>query len=402
MVKNSILKKCNHEKGKGMKQMVSKVMMGAAALSLMLAPAAWAENIKVGAILAVTGPASFLGGPEARTLEMIVADINAKGGINGNPVELIIKDSAANPEKAVSFAKQLIEEDKVLAIIGPSTSGETMQIKKIAEDAKTPLLSCAAAEVIVDPVASYVFKTPQKDSDAVKMIYKEMNKLGLVNVAVLADNTGFGKAGAEQLAKIAPEFGIKIVEKESYDTKDSDLTAPVAKIKANKEVQAIINWSVAPAQSIVVKNVRQAGWNVPIFQSHGFGNIKFVEVAGAAAEGVIFPAGRLLIAADLPADNPQKELLTQYKKNYEAKYKENVSTFGGHAYDAMVILEAAVKVGGNDRAKVRAAIEGLQNLPGTAGVFSFSAQDHNGLTIDAFQMMTVKDGKFVAYNGTGK
>ncbi|MDP3696307.1 MAG: ABC transporter substrate-binding protein [Desulfocapsaceae bacterium] len=382
-----------------MKRMVSKVMMGAAALSLMLAPAAWAENIKVGAILAVTGPASFLGGPEARTLEMLVADINAKGGMNGKQVDLIIKDSAGNPEKAVSFAKQLIEEEKVLTIIGPSSSGETMQIKKIAEDGKTPLLSCAAAEVIVDPVASYVFKTPQKDSDAVKMIYKEMNKLGLVNVAVLADNTGFGKAGMEQLEKIAPEFGIKIVEKESYDTKDSDLTAPVAKIKANKDVQAIVNWSVAPAQSIVVKNIRQAGWNVPIFQSHGFGNIKFVEAAGAAAEGVIFPAGRLLIASDLPADNPQKGLLVQYKKNYEEKYKENVSTFGGHAYDAFVILDAAVKVGGNDRDKVRAAIEGLQNLPGTAGVFSFSAKDHNGLTIDAFQMMTVKDGKFVAYSG---
>ncbi len=389
----------NYKKGKVMKRMVSKVMMGAAALSLMLAPAAWAENIKVGAILAVTGPASFLGGPEARTLEMLVAELNAKGGMNGKHVDLIIKDSAANPEKAVSFAKQLIEEDKVLAIIGPSTSGETMQIKKIAEDGKTPLLSCAAAEVIVDPVASYVFKTPQKDSDAVKMIYKEMNKLGLVNIAVLADNTGFGKAGMEQLEKIAPEFGIKIVEKESYDTKDSDLTAPVAKIKANKDVQAIVNWSVAPAQSIVVKNIRQAGWNVPIFQSHGFGNIKFVEAAGAAAEGVIFPAGRLLIAADLPADNPQKALLVQYKKNYEEKYKENVSTFGGHAYDAFVILDAAVKVGGNDRDKVRAAIEGLQKLPGTAGVFSFSAKDHNGLTIDAFQMMTVKDGKFVAYAG---
>lgn len=389
----------HYKKGKFMKRIVSKVMMGAAALSLMLAPAAWAENIKVGAILAVTGPASFLGGPEARTLEMLVADINAKGGMNGKQVELIVKDSAGNPEKAVSFAKQLIEEEKVLAIIGPSTSGETMQIKKIAEDGKTPLLSCAAAEVIVDPVASYVFKTPQKDSDAVKMIYKEMNKLGLVNIAVLADNTGFGKAGLEQLEKIAPEFGIKIVEKESYDTKDSDLTAPVAKIKANKDVQAIVNWSVAPAQSIVVKNIRQAGWSVPIFQSHGFGNIKFVEAAGAAAEGVIFPAGRLLIASDLPADNPQKALLVQYKKNYEEKYKENVSTFGGHAYDAFVILEAAVKVGGNDRDKVRAAIEGLQNIPGTAGVFSFSAKDHNGLTIDAFQMMTVKDGKFVAYPG---
>jgi len=383
-----------------MKGIVSKVLMGAAALSLMLTPAAWAENIKVGAILAVTGPMSFLGGPEARTLEMMVAETNAKGGINGNPIELIVKDSAGNPEKAVSFAKQLIEEDKVLAIIGPSSSGETMNIKKIAEDGKTPLLSCAAAEVIVDPVASYVFKTPQKDSDAVKMIYKEMNKLGLTGIAVLADNTGFGKAGAEQLVKIAPEFGIKIVENEVYDKAATDLSAVVAKIKANKDVQAVVNWSVVPAQSIVAKNIRQTGWNVPIFQSHGFGNIKFVEAAGAAAEGIIFPAGRLLIASDLPADHPQKALLVKYTKDYEEKYKgEIVSTFGGHAYDALVILEAAVKTAGNDRAKVRAAIEGLQNLPGTAGIFTFSPTDHGGLTIDAFQMLTVKNGKFAAYTG---
>lgn len=386
-------------KGKGMKRIASKIMMGAAALSLMIVPAAWAENIKIGAILATTGPVSFLGGPETRTLEMMVEELNAKGGINGSPVELIIKDSTGSPEKAVSFAKQLIEEDKVLAIIGPSTSGETMTIKNIVEAGKTPLLSCAAAEVIVDPVASYVFKTPQKDSDAVKMIFKEMNKLGLGNIAVLVDNTGFGKAGKEQLEKIAPEFGIKIVENEVYDKAASDLSAVVAKVKANKNVQAIVNWSVVPAQAIVAKNIRQMGWDIPLFQSHGFGNIKFVEAAGAAAEGIIFPAGRLLIASDLPADHPQKELLVQYTKNYEAKYKENVSTFGGHAYDAFVIIEAAVKVGGNDREKVRAAIEGLQNLPGTAGVFSFSAQDHNGLTIDAFQMMTVKNGKFVAYTG---
>jgi len=381
-----------------MKKMMTKMALGAMALTLLAAPSVWAENIKVGAILAVTGPASFLGGPEARTLEMMTETINAKGGINGNKIDLIIKDSAGSPEKAVSFAKQLIDEEKVLAIIGPSSSGETMQIKQIAQDGKTPLLSCAAAEVIVNPVASFVFKTPQKDSDAVKMIYNELKTKGLANVAVLADNTGFGKAGAEQLAKIAPEFGIKIVENEVYDTKDSDLTAPVAKIKANKEVQAVINWSVAPAQSIVLKNIRQTGWTVPVFQSHGFGNIKFAQAAGAAAEGVIFPAGRLLIAADLPADHPQKALLLDYTKNYESKYQgELVSTFGGHAYDAMLMLEEAIKVGGNDREKVRTALERLQKLPGTAGIFSMSATDHNGLTIDAFQMMTVKNGKFVAY-----
>ena len=381
-----------------MKGIVSKVMMGAAALGLMLAPAAWAENIKVGAILAVTGPMSFLGGPETRTLEMLVAETNAKGGINGNQVELILKDSTGNPEKAVSFAKQLIEEDKVVAIIGPSSSGETMQIKKIAEDGKTPLLSCAAAEVIVDPVASYVFKTPQKDSDAVKMIYKEMNKLGLANIAILVDNTGFGKAGQEQLVKIASEFNIKVAENEVYDKAANDLSAVVAKIKANKEVQAVVNWSVVPAQSIVAKNIRQMGWDVPIFQSHGFGNIKFVEAAGAAADGIIFPASRLLIASDLADGHPQKALLVKYKKDYEDKYKENVSAFGGYAYDAFVIFEAAVKkAGSTDRDKVRAAIEQLKGLPSATGIFTFSEKDHNGLTMDAFQMMTVKGGKFVAY-----
>lgn len=372
--------------------------MAVVAISLCVAPA-FAENIKVGAILAVTGGASFLGGPEARSLEMMVEEINANGGINGNKIELIIKDSAASPEKAISFAKQLIEEDKVLAIIGPSTSGETMKIKNICEQAKTPLLSCGAAEVIVNPVASYVFKTPQKDSFAAKKIFMEMNKMGISKIAVLAGNTGFGKAGKGQLLKIAPEFGIEVVEVEVYDKKSNDLSAVVAKIKANKDVQAVINWSIVPAQAIVAKNMRQAGWEVPLFQSHGFGNIKYVEAAGAAAEGIIFPAGRLLIADSLPADNPQKALLMAYKKNYEAKFNEPASTFGGHGYDAITILAAAIAEGGNDRDKVRAAIENLKNFAGTGGVFNFSAEDHNGLDIDAFQMMTVKDGKFVAYTG---
>ncbi len=381
-----------------MKKFASKLLMAVVAVALCVAPAL-AENIKVGAILAVTGGASFLGGPEARSLEMMVEEINAKGGINGNTIELIIKDSAGSPEKAISFAKQLIEEEKVLAIIGPSTSGETMKIKNICQEAKTPLLSCGAAEVIVDPVASYVFKTPQKDSFAAKKIFMEMNKLGISKIAVLAGNTGFGQAGKGQLLAIAPEFGIEIVEVEVYDKKSNDLSAVVAKIKANKDVQAVVNWSIVPAQAIVAKNMRQAGWEVPLFQSHGFGNIKYVQAAGAAAEGIIFPAGRLLIAESLADDNPQKALLMEYKKNYEAKFNEPASTFGGHGYDAITILAAAIAEGGNDRDKVRDAIENLKGFAGTGGVFNFSAEDHNGLDIDAFQMLTVKDGKFVAYTG---
>jgi branched-chain amino acid transport system substrate-binding protein len=359
-----------------------------------------AENIKVGAILAVTGGASFLGGPEARTLEMMVEEINAKGGINGNKIDLIIKDSGANPEKAISFAKQLIEEDKVFAIIGPSTSGETMKIKNIAEEAEMILISCAAAEVIVNPVAKWVFKTPQKDSDAVKKIYGTMKDMGISKIAVLTGNTGFGNAGKGQLEAIAPEFGIEILASEVYDKKETDLSAVVAKLMANKDIQAVVNWSIVPAQGILAKNMRQAGWDVPLFQSHGFGNIKYVEAGGAAAEGIIFPAGRLLVAEELPDSHPQKALLIKYKNDYEIRcLGEECSTFGGHAFDALTILVAGIKKAGVvDKEKVRDAIENLQGVAGTAGVFNFSPEDHNGLDINSFEMLTVKDGKFAIYN----
>ncbi|MFO7605746.1 MAG: ABC transporter substrate-binding protein [Desulfurivibrionaceae bacterium] len=368
-----------------------------AAVSFLPPAAAQAETVKIGAILAVTGPASFLGGPEARTLEMLVEEANAKGGIDGNKVELIIKDSGASPEKAISFAKQLIEEEKVFAIIGPSTSGETMKIKNIAEEGKTILLSCAAAQVIVNPVAKYVFKTPQKDSDAVRKIYGAMKDKGISKIAVLAGNTGFGKAGKGQLTEIAPEYGIKVVEAEVYDSKATDLSAVVAKLMANKEIEAVVNWSIVPAQGILAKNMRQAGWEVPLYQSHGFGNIKYVKAGGAAAEGIIFPAGRLLAPEMLADGHPQKELLIEYTKTYEGKFNEPVSTFGGHAYDAFKILSAAIAEAGTDREKARDAIENLKNFPGTGGVFNFTPADHNGLDIDAFAMWTVKDGKFVPY-----
>ncbi|MHB8988876.1 MAG: ABC transporter substrate-binding protein [Desulfobulbia bacterium] len=379
-----------------MKRSFTVVIMLAASLALSVSLAI-AETIKVGAILAVTGPASFLGGPEARTLEMLAEELNAKGGINGNKIELVIKDSGGNPEKAISFAKQLIEEEKVFAIIGPSTSGETLKIKQICEAGKTILLSCAAAEQIVEPVAKYVFKTPQKDSHVVHAIFENMKSAKISKVAVLASNTGFGQAGKGQIEKQAPEYGIRVLATEVYDSKATDLSAIVAKLAANKEIQAVINWSVEPAQAIVLKNIRQAGWNVPIYQSHGFGNIKYVQAAGAAAEGVIFPAGRLLVADKLANTHPQKAVLTSYTKNYEAKFKEEVSTFGGHGYDAFKILCRGIELAGTNREKVRDAIENLKGFVGTAGVFNFSPTDHNGLGTDSVTMLTVKGGNFVEY-----
>ena len=375
-------------------RMVKLLLAVLCATALFAAPGLAADTIKIGAILSVTGPASYLGAPEARTLEMLAEEINAKGGIAGHNVEMIIKDTGSSPEKAVSFTKQLIEEDKVFAIIGPSTSGETMAVKNIAEEGKTILISCAAAEVIVNPVAKYVFKVAPKDSYAAVKLFRRMKKMGISRIGVLSSNTGFGKAGKEQLEKLAPEHGITILISEVYDKAATDLTAEVTKLKA-KNVQGIVNWSIEPAQSIVIKNARQIGLTVPVFQSHGFANIQYAKTAGAAAEGVIFPASRIIVADVLPAGNPQKPVVLAYKKAYESKFKEDVSTFGGHTYDAMMILARAIREAGLDREKVRTAIENMKGFVGTAGIFNFSPADHNGLDIEAFAMLTVKNGKFV-------
>jgi branched-chain amino acid transport system substrate-binding protein len=369
--------------------------LAAAAAALLAAPAAAAdEPLKIGALLAVTGPASFLGAPEARTLEMMVAELNAKGGVRGRKLQLVVKDTAGSPEKAISFANQLIEEEQVFAIVGPATSGETMAVKDRVAASRTLLLSCAAAEAIVNPVAPWVFKTAQKDSDAVRKIFQQLRARGIVRVGLLSSNTGFGKAGRETIAKLAPEFGIQLVADEVYDKAATDLTAEVTKVKAASP-QAILNWSIEPAQAIVIKNARQIGMTEPIFQSHGFANIQYVKAAGTAAEGVIFPASRIVVAEALPETHPQRAVLVAYKKAYEARYQEDASAFGGYAHDALAVLVKLVQEVGPDREKVRAALEGTKGFVGTAGVFTFGPADHNGLGIDAFEMVTVKDGKFV-------
>jgi branched-chain amino acid transport system substrate-binding protein len=373
---------------------VRRPLFVALTLAVLAGPAGAAEELRIGALLSVTGPAAFLGAPEARTLEMLAEQANARGGVGGHKVRLIVKDTGGSPEKAVSFARQLIDEEKVFAIIGPSTSGETMAVKAIAEEGRTPLVSLAAAEVIVNPVAPHVFKTAQKDSHAAALVFQDMKRRGITRIAVFSSNTGFGKAGKEQIAKLAPEHGIQVVLDEVYDKAATDLTAEATKLKGSN-AQAVLNWSIEPAQSILVKNIRQLGLTLPIYQSHGFGNLAYAKAAGPAAEGVIFPLGKLAIADALPPGDPQKKVLVEYRDAYQKRYGEEVSGFGGYAWDAFQLVAAAVEKVGLDRAKVRAALESTQGFVGQSGIFRFSPQDHNGLGVDSFEMLTVKDGKFV-------
>ncbi len=365
-------------------------------LSMLVALSGWAadgDTVRIGAILAVTGPNANLGMPEARTLQMLADRTNAQGGIAGKKVELFIRDSQGNTEKAISFAKQLIEEEQVLAILGPSTSGESMKLKGLCDDSETILISLAAAETIVNPVAKWVFKVAPMDSSAVRMIFRTMKKMGISRIGVLASNSGFGQGGRAQLEKLAPADGITIAISEVYDKDATDLTGVLTKIRG-QNVQAVVNWSTEPAQAIVPKNMKQLGFDVPLFQSHGFGNLNYVAAAGKAAEGLIFPAGRVLVADVLPVSHPQKKLLMDYRAAYIGLFKDEPSTFGGHAFDAFTVLAEAVRKAGTDRQKVRDAIENIKGLVGTAGIFNFSPTDHNGLSMEGFEMLTVKDGRF--------
>jgi branched-chain amino acid transport system substrate-binding protein len=356
-------------------------------------PPMMGEPYKIGAVFAITGDASSLGIPEKNTAEMLMKSINDAGGINGHKLEVIIEDSAGENAKARTAALKLIEQDKVLAVIGPSRTGTTMAITDLFESKQVPLISCAAGVEIVEPVQKWVFKTPQSDRMAVEKIAEYLKTKSITRVAIISDQTGFGKGGVRELKAILPKNGIQIVGSQEYDPKAVDMTPQVTKLKGT-DAQAVICWGTPPGPAIVVKNMQQLGVKIPFIGSHGIANQRFIEVAGTAANGVVFPAGRLIVADQIPADDPQKAVLQEYAKAYMDAYKQQADTFGGHAWDALQLVKQALAKAGDDRAKIRDEIENTKDFVGTGGVFNFSPTDHNGLTKDAFVMVEIKDGKW--------
>src|SRR5208283_5063750 len=353
-----------------------------------------AEPYRIGAIFSVTGAASFLGEPEKNTALLLQDEINKSGGINGRPIEIIIEDSKSDETQAVLAARKLIDSDRVLAIIGPSTTGESMALVPIMNAANTPLISCAAGADITQPVKEryWIFKTPQYDTNAVEAIYTYMKKHGISKIGIVTISTGFGDAGRKALLETAPRYGMAIVADEKYGPKDSDMTTQLVKIKA-AGAQAVINWSVGPGQVIVTKNWHALNMGIPLYQSHGWGSKKNIELAGKAAEGVIAPLGRIVVWDKLPDKNPQKALLKKFSQDYEAVYKSEPGTFGGHAYDSTMIIVESLKKVGPDKNKVRDYIETkIKNWPGTGGIFDMSSKDQCGLDKNAFEMVVVKNG----------
>jgi len=367
-------------------------LLTAAALCLLPASGLMAKSVyKIGGIFSSTGRASFLGDPEKKTMEMMVEQINAAGGIDGVMLEAVIYDSEGNPGKAVSAVNKLLHKDKVLAIIGPSTTPTTLAIVNFVERGKVPLISCAAGIKITTPVKPWVFKTAQSDLLAVAAVYQHMQKKGIQKIGVLSVSNSFGESGKHQLLNQAKDFGLEVIQAESFGAKDTDMTAQLTKIKSQGP-DAIVCWGTNPGPAVVAKNAKQLKIDIPLYQSHGVASPKFIELAGGAAEGIMLPTGKILITGLLKPSDAQKGVLESYEDDYKAKYNSNVSGFGGYAYDAMNLLTDALKGTGGDKAKLRDNLEATRGYIGVTGEFNFSTEDHNGLSPDAFVMVEIQNG----------
>ncbi len=370
-----------------------KKLISCAALAFGALNAYAADPIKIGSILSVTGPAAFLGDPELKTMQLYVESINKAGGVLGRPLELVHYDDGSDASKANGFAKRLIESDKVDVLVGGTTTGSTMSIVPLVEKAGVPFISLAGAVVVVEPVKKFVFKTPHTDRMAAEKVFEDMRKRNLTKVALFSETSGFGQSGKKEAEGVTAKYGITLVSNETYGPKDTDMSPQLTKIKNTAGVQAVFVIGLGQGPAIVTKNYKQLGISLPLYHAHGVASEEFIKLAGPAANGVRLPAAALLVADKLPDNDAQKPVSVAYTKAYTAKWNSDISTFGGHAYDGLMIaVEAIKRAGGTDKAKVRDAIEATKGYVGTGGVVNMSATDHMGLELSAFRMLEIKNG----------
>lgn len=353
------------------------------------------DTIKIGSILSATGPAAFLGDPEVKTLEMYVDQMNKDGGLIGKQLELIKYDDGTDANKANSFVKRLIFDDEVDVIIGGTTTGATMSMVPQVEKAGVPFISLAGAVVVVDPVKKWVFKTPHTDRMASEKVFEDMKKHGIKKIAMISETSGFGQSGKKESEIVAPKYGIDIIQEETYGPKDTDMSPQLTKIKNNPDVEAVLVYGLGQGPALVNRNYKQVNVDKPLYHAHGVCSDEFIKLSGDAANGIRLPCAALIVADELPDSDPQKPVVTGYAQAYQDRWDSEVSTFGGHALDALLIYADAVKrAGTTDKAKVRDAIESTKGIMGTGGEFNMTPEDHMGLDLTAFRMLEIKDGKW--------
>ena len=367
------------------------------ALGLAFAAGAAHAQLKVGITVSATGPAASLGIPERNTVELMPKEIA------GQKVTYVVLDDASDTTSAVKNIRKLVSEDKVDVVLGSTTSPNSLGIIDVAAESQTPMIAWAASSRIVEPVDEkrrWVFKTPQNDSHMSTAIVSHMTSNNVKNVAFIGFADAYGEGWYEQFKSVAEARGIKIVANERFTRTDTSVTGQVLKMMAAKPDAMFIAGSGTPA-ALPQKTLKERGWSGKVYQTHGVANNDFLRVCGADCEGTLLPAGPVLVAEQLPDNNPVKASAMTYIKAYEAAHgKGSVSTFGAHAWDSGVMLQAAVPAAlkkaqpgtAEFRAALRDALENMKEVPGAHGVFTMGPNDHLGLDQRARVMVQIQKG----------
>ncbi len=349
---------------------------------------------KIGAVLSLSGPAAPLGVPEQNALKMLENELNSGEGVEGHKVEFIIEDDESDPAKAKAAITKLITQEKVSAMIGSSSTGATLAMVPVAESSQVTLVCCSAGTAITKPVKKYIFRTPPTDSMAIDRVLAYLTKtIKVKQIAILHDANAFGTGGADELAEKAPKAGVTVVAKESYGSTDTDMTAQLTKIQQTP-AQALVVWGTNPGPASIAKNMEQLGMKIPYIGSHGIANKTFITLAGSAANGVVFPAGRMLIPSSIASGTEWRNAVDKFTTDYKAKYNKDADTFAAHGWDAGLILTNAMKTAGTDKAKIQSEVEKTTGLVGIDGTYNYTATNHDGLKVSDLIMIKIENGEW--------
>jgi branched-chain amino acid transport system substrate-binding protein len=354
-----------------------------------------AEPIKIGAIVSLTGTYAGIGEPQKRVIEMEVKRINDAGGINGRKIEVLIEDDGTDETKAVAAVTKLIDQDKVVAIIGTSGTSTTMAIRSAIDKAGIPEVSMAGGNAVTGKFDPLVFQTAWSNALVIPYELAYMKKQGITKIGLISDSGGYGKDGKSLIETSVAQYGITITSNQTFNVGDSDMTAQLTNIKKSG-AQAVVMWTAGKEAATVVKNAKALGLTIPMFGSHGNARLEFASGVGAAGDGFKFAAGHILVPESYGKDTEEFKVATKFVTDYKAAAGATPSTFAGHAYDALyIVVDAAKAVQGDITSKaLRDQIEKTSGFNGIGGVFTFSATDHNGLTDKDLSFYEIKGGTF--------
>lgn len=347
--------------------------------------------IPLGILVSETGPASWLGDPEIKGAKLAVEEVNARGGINGRPLTLVIYNDESSPEKAVIGARKLIEQDKVTAIIGTSLVATSKAVAPLVKDAGPIVFSLSGG---YEPENPYMFAGSVQTRHMQDTIMDWMKTKGLKKVALLATSDSTGQVAAEAIKKVAPENGVAVVALERMNTNDVDVTPQLSRIRsAGPDV--VVAWLTGKPAGVVVKNYAQLGLSYPLFLSHGNISYSFIgSIKSFQPNMLLMPSSKDVVWNDLPANDPQRARNEAFHKRYFERYKQHADFGPPVAYDAVMLVSEAMQKAGTQPAKMRDALESLRGHVGLVGVYDLSKTDHRGTGRKDTVIMQIKNGDF--------